>query len=446
MLSALHSRILLVLIAPLTLTACGSLGFLGGKTDMPNTGVKASTTDEVVEYVQIFKPDSVGSESTSSLLMLALDRLAGWAFGALRDAAVARLDKLAGEFSGGFEAEYSENKILQEAGLMEWRAVRGVRFAVKQSPEGTVDWETTLERVGLSASLKPYFESLMKGKAEQIKDISEYQRCALGNLWWLEGGLTIWVQFETMELRWRTEVSEVPQSQVFRVRDPKLTVWASEARMLNWPRHKSAAVQQIQELIKRHQRQLELLSLASKSPEADPELSDSLQDLKQKIVDAEDALGRIRASNATKPNANSGLWGLLGSLFLKEHGMHVAVRLNFSGILERRSAELGEVAWAFDGIWPMDTATGDDNVLLPAYSQQIKGYASRWIPMAPYQTVQIAVRESSDVEAWIKAARDQVAELEWDEITGQEERGRQRPVERIADGVVRSSLTPIDAR
>jgi hypothetical protein len=136
MLSALHARMFPALIASLALTACSSLGFLSGNVDMPNSGVRAKSADGVVEFVQVFEPAAPEAESASSLLAPALDRLAGWAFGALRDAAVARLDKLAGEFTGGFEAERSEFDRQTAAGIQEWRAVRGVRFAVKTFPDG----------------------------------------------------------------------------------------------------------------------------------------------------------------------------------------------------------------------------------------------------------------------------------------------------------------------
>jgi hypothetical protein len=439
------STSLLVLLALPMLQSCTSLGFLGGQSDMPNTGVRASQADEVVEYVHIFEPEAPQTpESASGLLALALDRLAGWALGALRDAAVARLDKLAGEFAGGFEVERSAHSAQPPTGELAWRSVRGVRFVVQESPDGTPDWATTLRRVGLSPALEPYFAALLLDGDKENQRESEYETCAFGNSWWTLEGRTTWVQFATMEVRWLTESSQ--DGLVFRVKDPSLTIWASEARLLNWPRHKASAIKELQAQLSTLEQRLAVLSTAAPDPSRPDAVATEILDVKSALRTTKTALDGLRRSGSTKPADAEGVAKLLGGLFLRDHGLHVAVQVGFSGIRDQRPLELGEVSWAFEGIWPMDTALSENNELLPAFVSSSVGYASRWIPHGEYQTVGLKVRESSDVEAWILAARDQVAGVEWEDLADKPRTGRGREPESAESSVVRSQLSPVAPR
>jgi len=355
--------------------ACAVASATGCGSHMPNTGIRFDS------YTRIRTVET--ATEVSGLGGGLADKVAGQAAKILGDLLDSELEKLQSKYEGAYSYLYAHEGSIGAAAPQEnrvqWEFVRGVRF-----PTTELAKKPSLFEPGFSEHVETYFRShapdLDAQRSEEIERAAgdaAKEEAAIEDVTYFRTGTTkekTECQLIALRLTWDTVASA--DGKAFRVENPALEVYASEALLPDWERISGQILKAIPSD-----------DLPSDRPDKKPNMSD--------------VFGRIRR--------------LADKAIRDELSLRLNVEITFT-----YPNDTGELvaAGSFQGtvkdIWPADTIlVGDEHPkeLRPAYKVVLEGFESMWLSNAGSNcNIKVRVTETSRVAEWIQKARKKLHE------------------------------------
>ncbi len=312
----------------------------GCQATMPNTGLVRH------EFTHLHRA-AVEAEATAGVLGSGIvDSIAGQAFKIVARQLDARLEALQSRYQGAYGLVYPHEGSMDPDGSARryrWTFVRGVRFAADR-----------LDSLPLSDPLRNY----LRRHAPEISPPnvacqSDTDCDHLKNGWYVDPDDHRYYQLVTTRLTWDTAASS--DGSAFRIEQPRLEVFATEAELPRWDEVRKA--------------------------------------IREQLPANDEVLGKI---GALADDA------LVDALSIR---LAVNIELSFPAS-DGRMVEVGRFGGAIRGIWPADTLL-EGNRLVPALAVNLDAFDSLWLSNTGRNyNLKIDIGETSKVSEWIQEARE----------------------------------------